>query len=96
MLSKIKADLFEEKFNKCTRREAEEKTGFVCTVEIEMENYQEIVDFVKTNKINFNDRDIFCSVCSESDSEIWEAPRAVYKILNQLECKLTLSFTCVA
>lgn len=92
--SEALSENFADEFSDSTKRENSARTGFVCTVGITEENHEKIVSFIEKNEIQFKDRDIFCSVCS--DSEIWSIPIWVSKILRQVECQLTYSYTCVA
>ena len=73
-----------------------EKPCSVGSIELTEQNLSEIVSFYEQEKIDIKLCDIFVSICSESDSEIWEIPTLVNDILKNINCKLTYSFTCVA
>jgi hypothetical protein len=73
-----------------------EKLCFVGSIELTKLSLLEIISFYSREKIDIDTCDIFVSICSESDSEIWEVPFLVNEMLKQINCKLTYSFTCVA
>jgi len=73
-----------------------ENSCVVGTVELIEHNLSEIISFYNQEKIDIGTCDIFVSICSENDSEIWGVPTLVNDILKKINCKLTYSFTCVA
>ena len=76
-------------------RKGKDNSFNVGVVELREEVIGSIISFYRLNDVALKDCDIFLSLTTESDSEIWEAPELVNEILRSVNCRLTFSFTCV-
>jgi hypothetical protein len=76
-------------------RKSKDNSFNVGVVELREEVIGLIINFYRLHGVARNDCDIFLSLTTESDSEIWEAPTLVNEILRSVDCRLTFSFTCI-
>ena len=67
---------------------------FVGRIPLNESTLKEIVAFFNKYRISLETCDIFLSISTGSDTEIWEAPNIVNQMLKHIDCKLTFSFTC--
>ena len=76
-------------------RKRKDNSFNVGVVELREEVIDSIINFYRLHDVDLKDCDIFLSLTTESDSEIWEAPKLVNQILRFVDCRLTFSFTCI-
>ena len=76
-------------------RKRKDNSFNIGVVELREEVIGSIVNFYRLHNVALKDCDIFLSLTTESDSEIWEAPKLVNEILRSVDCRLTFSFTCI-
>ena len=74
-------------------RKHPEKDCFGGVVPLTDKSISKIVSFFEEKKLDQNDCDIFISISTESDSEIWAAPKCVNELLKFIDCEITFSFT---
>ena len=55
---------------------------------------EEIGVFAKQHEFKPTDCDIFISIASENQDEIWRAPKAVNNMLKIFDCPIVFSYTC--
>ena len=69
--------------------------GYVGSVKLTDNNFDDINDFYVRQRIEINECDIFVSVNAESGTKTVDIPAVVNRILKYIDCQLTLSFTVV-
>tara|TARA_R110001592_G_scaffold283457_2_gene551394 strand:+ start:7251 stop:7592 length:342 start_codon:yes stop_codon:yes gene_type:complete len=67
----------------------------VGVVELRKEIIGPLIEFYGHHNQAAEDCDIFLSLTTENDTEIWEAPAVVNEVLRSINCRLTFSFTCL-
>ncbi|VAW79570.1 hypothetical protein MNBD_GAMMA15-1281 [hydrothermal vent metagenome] len=67
---------------------------FVGRIPLSKDTMGEIVAFFKKHQIIEESCDIFLSISTGSDTEIWDVPNIVNQMLKNIDCPLTFSFTC--
>jgi hypothetical protein len=71
------------------------KTGAsVGSVELDSpDTIHRIVRFAEKHAVPNEQCDVFVSIFTENDTEIWDVPRVVNQLLKEFDCQLVFSFT---
>ena len=70
------------------------KTNFVGVVPLNDKTMPELLMFYKKYNIDAETCDIFMSISTGNDTEVWSAPKIVNRLLKHIDCEITFSFTC--